>query len=242
MERARRIVTQTNAHCMDMLAEVQPYLVEVAYFFFFLSRHMTLPLFQEYVQSEFYKQSHLKASVIESFDVYSGNGSGLYNVAHRESTLAILSLQIAEGLPAVITVIILGAVSDKTSKRKILLWMPSLGGILHSLIYILILYTSWTMDGLFMASAIRGLSGSMTAFLAGSTFFAINTTQREKRFIPSCYSRISEWLSLRNSQYNGRVLGQSQWFSSAILVHINMWLHCFPHFFLSCKGGESRNQ
>lgn len=166
---------------MDMLAEVQPYLVEVAYFFFFLSRHMTLPLFQEYVQSEFYKQSHLKASVIESFDVYSGNGSSLYNVAHRESTLAILSLQIAEGLPAVITVIILGAVSDKTSKRKILLWMPSLGGILHSLIYILILYTSWTMDGLFMASAIRGLSGSMTAFLAGSTFFAINTTQREKR-------------------------------------------------------------
>ncbi|XP_061172234.1 proton-coupled folate transporter-like [Saccostrea echinata] len=179
MERVRRFAIQSNAHCMEMLSEVQPYLVEVAYFFFFLSRHMTLPLFQEYVQSEFYKQSNLKASAIEPF--YSGNGSSLYNIAHRESTLAILSLQIAEGLPALITVIILGAVSDRTSRRKILLWMPSLGGILHSLIYILILYTSWTLDGLFMASALRGLSGSMTAFLAGSTFFAINTTQREKR-------------------------------------------------------------
>jgi MFS family permease len=57
---------------------------------------------------------------------------------HEEITLSVLSLQIAEGLPAVITVIMLGAISDKTGRRKILLWMPSLGSVLYSFIYIMI--------------------------------------------------------------------------------------------------------
>lgn len=72
--------------------------------------------------------------------------------------------------------IILGVVSDKIFKRKILLWMFLLGGIFYLLIYILILYISWIMDGLFMVSVIRGLSGSMIVFLVGSIFFVINIT------------------------------------------------------------------
>jgi hypothetical protein len=48
-------------------------------------------------------------------------------------------------------------------------------------IYIMIQYTGWNLDGLFMASALRGLSGSMTAFLAGATFFAINSVNSEMR-------------------------------------------------------------
>lgn len=72
--------------------------------------------------------------------------------------------------------IILGVVSDKIFKRKILLWMFLLGGIFYLLIYILILYISWIMDGLFMVLVIRGLSGSMIVFLVGSIFFVINIT------------------------------------------------------------------
>jgi hypothetical protein len=45
----------------------------------------------------------------------------------------------------------------------------------------MIQYTGWNLDGLFMASALRGLSGSMTAFLAGATFFAINSVNSEMR-------------------------------------------------------------
>ena len=42
-----------------VIDSVQTYFVEVALFFFFLARHMTLPLFQEYVQTEIYSQHGL---------------------------------------------------------------------------------------------------------------------------------------------------------------------------------------
>lgn len=135
---------------------------------------MTLPLFQHYVKDEVSKQ-HLNDDPIPK------NSSNQDGTTHEEITLAVLSLQIAEGLPAVITVIMLGAISDKTGRRKILLWMPSLGSVLYSFIYIMVQYTGWNLDGLFMASALRGLSGSMTAFLAGATFYAINSVDNEMR-------------------------------------------------------------
>lgn len=178
-------IQRLNDWCMDLLDTIQPYLVEVAYFTFFLARHMTLPLFQEYVQSEIYKQHGVNNSVVDHEEIYfppdTDKQPGPYYEAHKESVMAVLGLQMAEGLPSVVTVIILGAISDRTGKRKILLWVPAFGSLLYSVIYILILYTSWTIDGLFMASALRGLSGSMTAFYAGSTFFAINSVSPEKR-------------------------------------------------------------
>lgn len=169
-------LSRSNAKCIHWLGLIQPYLVEVAYFTFFLSRHMTLPLFQQYVKEEITKQHNkdIPKPTNSSFNIQDDS-------THEEITLSVLSLQIAEGLPAVITVIMLGAISDKTGRRKILLWMPSLGSVLYSFIYIMIQYTGWNLDGLFMASALRGLSGSMTAFLAGATFFAINSVNSEMR-------------------------------------------------------------
>lgn len=169
--------SRANEKCMTWLGSIQPFLVEVAYFSFFLSRHMTLPLFQQYVKEEV-KSQHEN-------DIYSprnlSDTSQKDDIAHEEITLSVLSLQIAEGLPAVIAVIILGAVSDKTGRRRILLWMPSLGSVLYSFIYIMVQYTGWNLDGLFLASALRGLSGSMTAFLAGATYYAINTASKDNR-------------------------------------------------------------
>ncbi|CAG2195621.1 unnamed protein product [Mytilus edulis] len=144
--------------------------------YIFLSRHMTLPLFQQYVKEEIEKQH--KSTTPAGINLTDTTKDAL---THEEITLSVLSLQIAEGLPAVITVIMLGAISDKTGRRKILLWMPSLGSVLYSFIYIMIQYTGWNLDGLFMASALRGLSGSMTAFLAGGTFYAINSSNKENR-------------------------------------------------------------
>ncbi|VDI45372.1 lysosomal proton-coupled steroid conjugate and bile acid symporter SLC46A3-like [Mytilus edulis] len=170
------LISRAHTKCMHWLSVIQPYLVEVAYFTFFLSRHMTLPLFQQYVKEEIEKQH--KSTTPASINLTDTTKDAL---THEEITLSVLSLQIAEGLPAVITVIMLGAISDKTGRRKILLWMPSLGSVLYSFIYIMIQYTGWNLDGLFMASALRGLSGSMTAFLAGGTFYAINSSNKENR-------------------------------------------------------------
>lgn len=165
-----------------MLKKVfRSYLVEVAYFFFFLARHMSLPLFQEYIQAETLKQhnetSHSSVPKTSNFT----DDIDWRHAAQQESAVFVLSLQIAEGLPAVITVLFLGVLSDRTGRRKILLWLPSVGSCAFSMLYILQLYTGWNMDGLFMASALRGLSGSMTAFFAGSTFYAINSVATEHR-------------------------------------------------------------
>jgi len=182
--RMDRVWQRSHNWCMNLLDIIQPYLVEVAYFTFFLARHMTLPLFQEYVQSEIYKQHGINNTIVDHeeiyFPQYEPDPAGPYYKAHKESIMAVLGLQMAEGLPAVVSVIILGAISDRTGRRKALLWVPALGGFVYSVIYLLILYTSWTMDGLFMASALRGLSGSMTAFYAGSTFFAIHSVNSER--------------------------------------------------------------
>ncbi|CAL1526408.1 unnamed protein product [Lymnaea stagnalis] len=164
--------------CIDA---IQCYFVEIALFFFFLARHMSLPLFQEFVESQIYSQHGVP---FPGFGIKKENTSisdPAVDKAHHESVLVVLGLQIAEGLPAIVTVIILGAVSDKTGRHKILLWLPALGSCVHSLIYILILYTQWNIDGLFLAAALRGLSGSMTAFLAGSSFYAINYVKPEHR-------------------------------------------------------------
>ena len=164
---------QANTAFTSFLDAIQSYLVEAAYFLFFLARHMSLPMFQEYVQHEIYSQHHLQPSETSPKNETSS--------AQKESAVVVLSLQIAEGLPAVVSVIILGALSDRTGRRKILLWMPALGSSVYCLIYILIQYTGWSLDGLFMASAIRGLSGSMTAFLAGGSYYAINVVQPHQR-------------------------------------------------------------
>ncbi|KAK3092736.1 hypothetical protein FSP39_006733 [Pinctada imbricata] len=179
----RDAFNRANVWCIGLIFSVQPFLVEVAYFCFFLSRHMTLPIFQQYVRAEIFKQHGLNVSTVQlqNSDLNGSTSSAKYVEAQRESTYTVLSLQLAEGLPAVVTVVILGAVSDRTGRRKILLWIPALGGLVYSLIYVLIMYTGWTLDGLFLASAIRGLSGSMTAFLAGGTYFAINSVAKEKR-------------------------------------------------------------
>ncbi|KAL3872869.1 hypothetical protein ACJMK2_036054 [Sinanodonta woodiana] len=169
------LLRKTQKCGLGFLAVVQSYLVEFAYFTFFLARHMSLPLFQEYVQSEIHKQKHLQSS-----NTLNQTAKPSHDL-QRESAYTILSLQIAEGLPAVVIVIILGAVSDRTGRRKILLWLPSLGSCIYSLIFILVQYTGWSLDGLFMASAIRGLSGSMTAFLAGSSYYAINSVKPNQR-------------------------------------------------------------
>lgn len=166
--------------CMNFLDSIQSYIVEASYFMFFLARHMTLPLFQEYVQEETYRQRHLDPSFVD-IDSLPANETLLYHDAQKETAVVILSLQIAEGLPAVIAVIILGALSDRTGRRRILLWLPALGSSLYCLIYIMIQYTGWSLDGLFMASAIRGLSGSMAAFLAGGSYYAINVVKPHQR-------------------------------------------------------------
>lgn len=171
---------KANDVCMNFLDSIQSYIVEAAYFMFFLARHMSLPLFQEYVQSETHRQRHLNPAGVD-VDGKFVNETSQYHDAQKETTVVILSLQIAEGLPAVIAVIILGALSDRTGRRRILLWLPALGSSLYCLIYILILYTGWSLDGLFMASAIRGLSGSMTAFLAGGSYYAINVVKPHQR-------------------------------------------------------------
>ncbi|CAG5115246.1 unnamed protein product [Candidula unifasciata] len=160
---------------------IQIYFVEIALFFFFLSRHMSLPLFQEFVESQIYAQHGVP---FPGFGILKKNTSlsdPAWDKAHHESVLVVLGLQIAEGLPAIVTVVILGAVSDKTGRHKILLWLPALGACVHSLIYILILYTQWNIDGLFLAAAFRGLSGSMTAFLAGASYYATNYVKPEQR-------------------------------------------------------------
>ena len=156
---------------------IKHYFVDVALFCFFLARHMSLPLFQEYVQVEIHKQRNLNLEDLGK----PGNHSRVWHDAQHESALVVIGLQVAEGLPAIITVIILGALSDRTGRRKILLWLPSLGSVAYSIIYILIMYTGWNIDGLFMASALRGVSGSMTAFLAGATYYAINTVKPHRR-------------------------------------------------------------
>ena len=163
-----------------VIDRVQTYFVEVALFFFFLARHMTLPLFQEYVQTEIYSQHGLDFLSLTHNANQSHRGDQ-WNDAHHESVLVVLGLQIAEGLPAIITVIILGALSDRTGRHRIMLWLPALGSCLYSFIYILIQYTGWSVDGLFLASAFRGLSGSMTAFLAGASFYAINSVKPHQR-------------------------------------------------------------
>ncbi|XP_076464122.1 lysosomal proton-coupled steroid conjugate and bile acid symporter SLC46A3-like [Babylonia areolata] len=162
-----------------LIDRIQSYFVEVALFFFFLARHMTLPLFQEYVQTEIYSQHGLDFLSL----THNANASrgAQWNDAHHESVLVVLGLQIAEGLPAIVTVIILGALSDRTGRHRIMLWLPALGSCLYSFIYILIQYTGWSVDGLFLASALRGLSGSMTAFLAGASFYAINSVKPHQR-------------------------------------------------------------
>ncbi|XP_050406691.1 proton-coupled folate transporter [Patella vulgata] len=166
--------------CWHYFDTIQKYFVEVALFFFFLSRHMTLPLFQEYVSEEIHKQHHVKFLEM-ALEMNQANLSMSIKEAEHDSALSILGLQIAEGLPAVITVIILGAVSDRTGRRRIMLWLPCLGSVLYCLIYVLLMYTGWNLDGLFMASAFRGLSGSMTAFLAGATYFGINSVKPHER-------------------------------------------------------------
>lgn len=162
-----------------LIDSVQSYFVEVALFFFFLARHMTLPLFQEYVQTVIYQQHGLDFLSLTHAENASRNAQ--WNDAHHESVVVVLGLQIAEGMPAIVTVIILGALSDRTGRHKIMLWMPALGSCLYCFVYILIQYTSWSVDGLFLASAFRGLSGSMTAFLAGSSFYAINSVKPHQR-------------------------------------------------------------
>ena len=165
--------------CYKLLDSVQSYFVEVALFFFFLARHMTLPLFQEYVQTVIYKQHGLDfLSLTHESNM---SESSQWHDAHQESVLVVLGLQIAEGLPAIVTVIILGALSDRTGRHKIMLWLPSLGSCLYCFVYILIQYTEWSVDGLFLASAFRGLSGSMTAFLAGASYYAINSVKPDQR-------------------------------------------------------------
>ncbi|WAR18643.1 PCFT-like protein [Mya arenaria] len=170
---------RTHAMGLVFLDSIQSYLVEAAYFLFFLARHMTLPLFQEYVQQQTLAKRHLHAGL--DIDSTPLNETQLYHEAQRESAVVVLSLQIAEGLPAVVTVIILGALSDRTGRRRILLWLPALGSSIYCFIYIMIQYTGWSIDGLFMASAIRGLSGSMTAVLAGGSYYAINVVKPHQR-------------------------------------------------------------
>ncbi|ESO83495.1 hypothetical protein LOTGIDRAFT_169187 [Lottia gigantea] len=165
--------------CWHVFDVIQKYFVEIALFFFFLSRHMTLPLFQEYVTNEIYLKHNVKFLAQDYYS--SANLSVSTREAEHDSALSILGLQIAEGLPAVITVVILGAVSDRTGRRRIMLWLPCLGSVLYCLIYVLIMYTGYNIDGLFMASAFRGLSGSMTAFLAGATYFGINSVKPQER-------------------------------------------------------------
>lgn len=169
-----------NNRCMTFLDSIQSYLVEAAYFMFFLARHMSLPLFQEYVQEQTLKQRHVHATGV-NIDDKPANETLQYHDAQKESAMVILSLQIAEGLPAVVAVIILGALSDRTGRRRILLWLPALGSMIYCSIYILIQYTGWSLDGLFMASAVRGLCGSMTAFLAGGSYYAINIVKPHQR-------------------------------------------------------------
>ncbi|CAI9716536.1 solute carrier family 46 member 3-like [Octopus vulgaris] len=172
-----------------MWGELRSYVVEMVYTCFFLSWHMTLPLFQEYVQAEISKKYHLDTSDFKKGNSYSGNfhPPNTDNIttpstsAQEESAISILSLQIAEGLPAVVSVIILGAVGDRTGRRKIMIVLPTLGITAYSLLYILILYTGWNIDGLFMASALRGLSGSSVSLMAGSSFYAINSVAPENR-------------------------------------------------------------
>jgi len=164
---------------IKFLDSIQSYLIEAAYFLFFLARHMSLPLFQEYVQKQILKTKHLISP--DSVESQSQNETILYHMAQKESAVLVLSLQIAEGLPAVVIVIILGALSDRTGRRRILLWLPALGSTIYCFIYIMIQYTGWSIDGLFMASAIRGLSGSMTAFLAGGSYYAINVVEPHQR-------------------------------------------------------------
>lgn len=171
---------RANVACMSFLDSIQSYLVEVAYFVFFLARHMSLPLFQEYVQEQVHKQHNMSMANLDP-DTLNEEQTRIHHEAQQESTYDVLSLQISEGLPAVVSVLILGAVSDRTGRRKIMLWLPALGSILYSLIFILIMYTGWSLDGLFMASAIRGISGSMTAFLAGGSYYAINTVKPHQR-------------------------------------------------------------
>jgi MFS family permease len=158
---------------------VQSYFVELALFFFFLVRHMTLPLFQEYVQTVIYRQHGL--DFLSLTHEVNATRNDQWNDAHHESVLVVLGLQIAEGMPAIVTVIILGALSDRTGRHKIMLWLPAFGSCLYCFVYILIQYTEWSVDGLFLASAFRGLSGSMTAFLAGASFYAINSVKPDER-------------------------------------------------------------
>ncbi|KAK3786840.1 hypothetical protein RRG08_061391 [Elysia crispata] len=165
----------------NFIDAIQTYFVETALFFFFLARHMSLPLFQEYVESEIYSQHGVPFPGFGLETERANLSDPARDEAHHESILVVLGLQIAEGLPAIVVVIILGAVSDKTGRHKILLWLPALGSCLHSLIYIFILYTKWNIDGLFLAAAFRGLSGSMTAFLAGASFYAINSVKPDQR-------------------------------------------------------------
>ncbi|XP_060570695.1 proton-coupled folate transporter-like [Ruditapes philippinarum] len=212
---------KANDVCMNFLDSIQSYIVEAAYFMFFLARHMSLPLFQEYVSSETYKQKHLnpRDADIEGKPV---NETLLYHDAQRESTVTILSLQIAEGLPAVVAVIILGALSDRTGRRKILLWLPALGSTIYCLIYILIQYTGWALDGLFMASAVRGLSGSMTAFLAGGSYYAINVVKPHQRS-----SRLALQELLNGAAYAVANIMAGFWVASSDYSFLEPFWFCF---------------
>lgn len=180
------LIDRINVATVRAIYRVESYMVEVAYFMFFLSRHMTLPLFQEYVQTEIYKQHGLSNITLEHEEIFFPDygdvtmDTSAYS-AHKDSIMAVLGLEMAEGFPAVISVIVMGAISDRTGNHKMLLWVPAFGSFAYSIIYILILYTNYTIDGLFMAAALRGLSGSMTAVYAGATYFAINSVAPEKR-------------------------------------------------------------
>lgn len=170
-----------------MLTRWRSYLVEVAFFFYFLARHMSVPLFQEYIQAETLKNTIEKNKAALSSDVKKlGNASSVTEPdsateAQQQSAITVLALLVAEGLPAVIMVVLLGAISDRMGKRKVLLWLPSLGMVCYAFVYVMTVYTGWSLDGLFMAAALRGLTGSMPAFLAGATFFAVNCVSEEHR-------------------------------------------------------------
>lgn len=175
----------------------QRVLIEICTIIYFIAKNSAVNLVPQYVYFLVQKKYNITDSETNILPIPpEGNNTTAAapvttaeeNQIDKESSLIVLSLNLAELLPCALVILIYGLVSDATGKRRFLLWLPCLGNILYAFGLLLPLYvnggdlnSSFTMICFVLASLVSGLSGNLPGFLSGNASYISDTDTEGRR-------------------------------------------------------------
>lgn len=152
--------------------------VEMVLVVFMLSRHLYIPLYEQYyyfsygseilrnTSFDFYNKGRSFCMSSDLIDQYTGNNNS-YKIDESFSNDLVVYGQIASTIPSILATLLFGPLTDRFG-RKIGLFFPAIGATLQGIFSALIIHYSLDPYYFILANFVGGVFGGFTCILAAS--------------------------------------------------------------------------